>query len=169
MDFELGRLRRSERIAGASALALFVILFFFKWYGGSASAPAGGVEVSASLNGWHSFTSSRWIWLITIAVALGDVALKAARRDASTPLPPSVLVAGLGALSALLILYRILHHPSGGASGTIGAAHFSYSYGIKLGIWLGLIAAAGVAYGGYQAMRDDGISRAAVRRRSSGS
>ena len=68
-------------------------------------------------NGWHTFTNSRWIWLLTIIVALG-------RRRAS---PPALLkfespgaawasiVAGLGALSTLLILYRIIHHPSGAA------------------------------------------------------
>jgi hypothetical protein len=169
MSFELSRLRSCDRIVGASALAFFVFLFFVKWYGGSASAPVGGGSISNDLNGWHSFTSSRWVWLVTIAVALGAVALQAVQREPS-PVQPGVLVAGLGALSTSLIFYRILHHPSGGASGTLGGgARFSYSYGIEAGIWLGLVAAAGVAYGGCLAMRDDGVCPAAVRRRASGS
>lgn len=160
MSFDASLLRRSHEIIAASAGAFLIFLFLFKWYGGSASSPVGGVSVSNSLNGWHSFTSSRWVWLITIVVALGFVGLAAARREVRSPVPPSALVAGLGALSTILIAYRILDHPSGGASGTIGAARFSYSYGIKLGIWLGLIAAAGVAYGGYLAMRAEGGSLA---------
>jgi hypothetical protein len=68
----------------------------------------------------------------------------------------------------ILILYRIVHHPSGGAGGAVGAVHVSFSYGIKLGIWLGLIAAVGVTYGGYLGMQDEGTSLADVREQASG-
>lgn len=165
MGIDRRRLRQCDRIVGAGALAFLVVLFFLKWYGGSASAPIGGASVSNDLNGWHSFTSSRWVWLVTIAVALAAVALRAVQREPS-PVRPGILVTGLGALSTVLIFYRILHHPSGGASGTIGGAQFSYSYGIEAGIWLGLIAAAAVAYGGYATMRADGASFAGLRPRS---
>ncbi len=84
-----------------------------------------------------------------------------------SPVQPGVIVAGLGALSTILIAYRIVHHPSGGAGGTVGSVHVSYSYGIKLGIWLGLIAAVGIAYGGYLAMQDEGTSLADVRQQAS--
>jgi hypothetical protein len=167
MSFDISRLRRSDQVIGGGAIALFIFLFFFKWYGASAST-IGGVSVGGSLNGWHSFTDSRWIWLITIVVALGVVALTAAQREVSSPVQPSAIVAGLGALSTLLILYRIIHHPSGGASGGVGLTHFSYSYGIKIGIWLGLIAAAAITYGGYLAMQAQGISLADVREQASG-
>lgn len=46
--------------------------------------------------------------------------------------------------------------------------HVSFSYGIKLGIWLGLIAAVGVTYGGYLGMQDEGTSLADVREQASG-
>lgn len=168
MNLDISRLRRSDQIIGGSAIALFIFLFFFKWYGGSASSPIGGSNFSSSLNGWHSFSNSRWIWLITIVVALGVAGLAAAQREVNSPLQPSVIVAGLGALSTVLILYRILHHPSGGASGSVGLTHFSYSYGIKIGIWLGLIAAAGITYGGYLAMKEEGTSLSNVREQASG-
>lgn len=53
------------------------------------------------------------------------------------------LLAGLGALSSLLILYRIVHHPIAEAAKLHAAAH------LKLGIWLGLIAPLAIACGGY--------------------
>jgi hypothetical protein len=168
MGLDVSRLRRSDRIIGGSAVAFLIFLFIFKWYGGSASSSVDGTSFSASANGWHTFTNSRWIWLITIVVALASVARSAGMFDFKSPIQPGVLVAGLGALSTILILYRIVHHPSGGASSSFGAVHVAYSYGIKIGIWLGLIAAVGVTYGGYLGMQDEGTSLADVRDQASG-
>jgi len=167
MSFDISRLRRADQITGAGAIAFFIFLFVFKWYGGSSSASVGGVSFSSSANGWHTFTNSRWIWLITIIAALGMVALEAGQQKLELPVKPSVIVGGLGALSTVLILYRILHHPSGGASGTIAGVHYSASYGIKIGIWLGLIAAAAVTYGAYLAMQSEGTSLSDVRAQAS--
>lgn len=161
-------LRRSDRIMGIGAIAFFVFLFFFKWFGVSSSASVGGISYSDSANGWHTFTNSRWIWIFTILVALAAVAVSAGALNFKSPVQPGVLVAGLGALSAILIIYRILDHPSAGTSGTIAGVHYSASVGIKIGIWLGLIAALGVTYGGYLAMRDEGTSLSDVREQASG-
>jgi hypothetical protein len=166
MSFDISRLRRADQIVGGGAIALFIFLFFFKWYGFSTNAPSiGGVNVSGSISysGWHTFTNSRWVWIITIIVALGAVAIRAGLLKLELPLQPGVLVAGLGALSTLLILYRILDHPS--ASASFGGVHTSV--GIKIGIWLGLIAAAAITYGGYLAMQDEGTSLADVRDQAS--
>jgi hypothetical protein len=168
MSFDISRLRRADQIVAGGAIAFFIFLFFFKWYGGSASTPIGGVSLGSSLNGWHSFTNSRWLWLLTIIVALGSVVLVAGQRKLEIPAQPSVIVAGLGALSSIFIVYRIIHHPSGGASGGVGITHFSYSYGIKIGIWLGLISALAITYGGYLQMRAEGTSLSDVREQASG-
>jgi hypothetical protein len=167
MSFDISRLRRGDRIIGIGAVALFIFLFFFKWYGYSSNAPSiAGVNISSSLSidGWHAFQNSRWIWLITIIVALGAVAIASGALAFKSPLQPGVLVAGLGALSTLTILYRIIHHPT--ASASYGAFHASV--GIKIGIWLGLIAAAAITYGGYLSMQDEGTSLADVREQASG-
>ena len=58
----------------------------------------------------------------------------------------------LGLLSVVLIVYRIVHHPA--ASASFGGFHASY--GIKLGIWLGLLAALAIAAGGYLQLRAEG-------------
>jgi hypothetical protein len=165
MQFDISRLRRSHRLMGGGGAALFIFMFFFKWFGGSSTGY--GVSYSASANGWHTFTNSRWIWLITIIVSIGLVVSVAGTRNLNSPVSPGAIVAGFGALSLLLILYRIIHHPSGGVSGTIAGVHYSSSYGIKIGIWLGLIAAATIVYGGYLAMQEEGTSLADVRDQAS--
>jgi len=166
MSFDISRLRRADQIVGGGAIALFIFLFFFKWYGYSSNAPSiAGVNVSSSysIDGWHAFQNSRWIWIITIIVALGAVAIASGALELKSPVQLGVLVAGLGALSTLTILYRIVHHPT--ASASFGSFHASV--GIKIGIWLGLIAAAAITYGGYLAMQDEGTSLADVRDQAS--
>jgi hypothetical protein len=148
VSFDAGRLRAAGWLTAAGAVALFVFLFFFGWFGGSVSGLSpdshiSGVNVSAS--GWEAFTSSRWIWLATIVVALGSALATATGYRFDGPLRPSALAAGVGALSCALIVYRIAHHPS--ATVEVGRLHASY--GIKPGIWLGLIAAIAVTIGGY--------------------
>ena len=165
MSFDITRLRRADRIVGAGGIAFFIFLFFFKWLGVSSNVSSvAGINLNAneSANGWHSFTNSRWIWLIAIIVAIGSVVLVATQRKLNAPVQVGVLVAAFGAVSTALIAYRIIHHPS---------AHVSYgpfhaSVGIKIGIWLGLIAAGAVTYGGYLQMQDEGTSLADVRERA---
>ncbi len=169
MNFDFSRLRRSDRIISCSAILFFIFLFFFKWLGYSSNVPTiAGVNIggssSYSYNGWHSFTNSRWIWIITIIVALGAVAIAAGALKFESPVQPGVLVACLGFLSTLAILYRIIHHPSV----SVNTGGFHASFGIKIGIWLGLIAALGVTYGGYLGMQDEGTSLADVREQASG-
>jgi hypothetical protein len=167
MSFDISRLRRADQIVGAAAIAFFVILFFFKWYGISSNVTSiSGVNVgggNVTRSGWDTFTNSRWIWIITIIVALGSVVLVASQRKLELPLQPGVIVAGLGALSTVFILYRIIHHPT--ASASFGSFHASV--GIKLGIWLGLIAALAITYGGYLQMQAEGTSLADVREQAS--
>ncbi|HEY7891817.1 MAG TPA: hypothetical protein VIC05_06360 [Solirubrobacteraceae bacterium] len=166
MSFEVNRLRRSDWIVGGGAVALLVVMFFFKWYGASVkgAVPLGGsVSYGSSTTGWDTFTNSRWIWLITILAALFVVALAGMQRKLNTPIQLSVVVTLLGALSTLLILYRIIHHPHG----STGFAGVEASYGIKIGIWLGLIAAGVLTYGGYAKMTEDGTSLSDVRDQAS--
>jgi hypothetical protein len=148
VSVELRRLRVAGTLLAAGGLALLVILFFVDWFGGGVSGlPSGshieGVNVSAT--GWETFTSSRWIWLVAALVALAAAAALAAGRRFDGPLRPAALAAGLGALSCGLIVYRIAHHPS--ATVNLGTLHTSY--GIRIGIWLGLIAALAITVGGY--------------------
>jgi hypothetical protein len=153
MLVQLNRLSAGDRLVAGGAIALFVVIFFFAWFGESigGTLPASNFSAaSSSTSGWDTFTDSRWVWLLTIVVALGFVVTSARGRRVDTALQPGAIVMLLGSLSALLILYRIVHHPV--ASTSFGGFHASY--GIKLGIWLGLIAALAIAAGGYLQLRE---------------
>jgi hypothetical protein len=62
----------------------------------------------------------------------------------------NAVVAVLGAISFLLILYRIISPPDSGFSEIDVSPAF--------GIFLGLIAAAGISFGGYRAMQEEGVT-----------
>jgi hypothetical protein len=65
----------------------------------------------------------------------------------------NAIVAALGGFAVLLILYRIVFPPDFGSFGGV-----SVDATLKFGIFLGLLAAAGIAYGGYSAMREEGAT-----------
>lgn len=157
---DLSRLSRGEKIAGASGALLFIFMFF-KWFGVSAETAIG--NFGFSWNAWDSLELIRFILLITVLAAVGSVLLKASGNELSLPMPPATIVTLLGALSVLLILYRIIDPPGGGADVTgVGLSR-------QLGVFLGLIAAAGVTYGGYTAMQEEGTTfQDAAERFSSG-
>ncbi|MGB7589441.1 MAG: hypothetical protein WBM00_12120 [Solirubrobacterales bacterium] len=83
--------------------------------------------------------------------------------DLEPPISLNAIVAGLGGLAVLLILYRIISPPSFGSFGAV-----SVDGTLKFGIFLGLIAAAGVAFGGYSAMREEGATFSGAGDRLSG-
>jgi hypothetical protein len=74
--------------------------------------------------------------------------------DLEPPISMNAIVAALGGLAVLLILYRIIDPPGGG--GDFSGVEVDVT--LKLGIFLGLLAAAGIAYGGYSAMREEGAT-----------
>jgi hypothetical protein len=125
---DFSRLRNGEIVAAVSGLALFIFMFFH-WFGG-------GVSAWDALQDFSGF-------LIALAavsgVALG--ALAAAGQRINLPFQRGAGTLVLGKLAVLLILWRILANPGD----------------IKIGIFLGLIAAAGIAIGAWMALREDGF------------
>jgi hypothetical protein len=149
---EASRLRTGELIAGVSAVALFIIMFL-PWFGidfgGAEIAEDLGVavpEASADFNAWESFDFIDIVLLVTILVAVGLAVASAMAQTVALPVAASALTAGLGILSTLLVLYRVLD-PVG-------------EDGVERKFWLfvGLIAAAGIAYGGWRAMQEEGTT-----------
>jgi len=155
----LSRMRSADRIVAAGALALLLFMFLFSWFGLSIAGTLPGSDVNdsgTSLTGWEAFTNSRWVWLLTVLVALASVAARTTGRRLPKSLQPGSVVALLGGVSALLIGYRILHHPAASA----GFGGFHVSYGIRIGAWLGFAAALAIAGGGYLQLRDEAPPKA---------
>ena len=154
MGFELGRLRRAQWVMGGGAVALFIFMLL-PWYGSTATSttPVRGLHVAGSTtSGWETFTIQRWLWLLTIAGTLTVVVAVGLGRRLELPFRQSAIASGLGGLTTVCIFYRVLHHPAGAG----GLPGFGFTYGIRYGIWLGLIAAIVIAAGGYMGLREEG-------------
>lgn len=155
MDFS--KLRFGEVVAAASAVALFVFMFF-SWYGVKVDFGGGpGGEIAKSIvkssgvdttvSAWKAFDTTDLFLLLVVIVAIGLAVLTAAQVSVALPVTASVVTTALGALATLLVLYRILNQP--GPNDLIE---------VKIGAYLGLVACAGIAIGGWQSMREEGTT-----------
>jgi hypothetical protein len=127
-------------------------MFIFDWF----SAEIDGQAVPDSgVNAWQAFGFIDIVLLITVVVAVGLALISASETETGLPVAAGAIVAGLGILSVLLILLKILDPP-----GDTGAVSLLLGQDVdvvrKPGVWLGLLAAIGVAYGGWQAMQEEG-------------
>jgi hypothetical protein len=148
-------LNRGEAVAAGSAILLFVLMFF-DWFRGEL---AGGQSVSApdiGGNAWESLDLIPVVLVLAIAAALLAAALKLAGARSKPPVLANAAVAVLGGLATVLIVLRLLDAPS------VELGGLSIQTSPQLAAFLGLIAAAGIAYGGYTAMRGEGGSFGAV-------
>lgn len=144
MTFDARRLRTGELIAGGGGILLLAALFLLPWFGvGGAGARTAGMV--SSLDGWHSLTVVRWMLVIAIATSVALVFLTAARRSPAVPATLSMITCVLGGVSLLLLLYRLIDHPGVASPGAPVTA--------KPGLYVGLLAAALIAYGGYRSLR----------------
>jgi hypothetical protein len=151
---DLDRLSLGEKIAAASAILLFIFMFF-EWFGVEVSG-VGGFSGTVSGEGgsaWDALDYIPIVLVITIVAALGLAAIRLSDSTFEPPVPMSTVVTVLGVFSALLILFRIIDPPTFASFGGV-----SVDATLSIGIFLGLISAAGIAYGGYSAMREEGIT-----------
>jgi len=144
------RLSTGEKIAGASAVLLFIFMFF-DWFTVEVSGGDGLFSVSAGGNAWEAFSWIDLLMMLTIIVAVAVVVIRLSDAIVEPPFSLNAAVAILGGLCVLLILYRIIDPP-------IDSDLTGVDVSRAIGIYLGLIAAAGVTYGGYRAMQEEGSS-----------
>jgi hypothetical protein len=154
MDFS--RVRAGELIAGISGVALFVFMFF-KWFGvegAEIQTPAGGIQVSPTTEGsvtaWSAFDFIDIVLLLAVIAAVGLVVLSAAQASVNLPVAASAITAGLGIFATLLVLYRIIDPPDLGLEGLDVTR--------KVGVFLGVVACAGIGIGGWLAMQEEGTT-----------
>jgi hypothetical protein len=150
VDFDRNRLSTGELIAGISGVVLLIDLWF-KWYGVKVSGAGGALKnfsIGVSATAWQAFGFIDILLFLIALIAIGVAVLRAMDRMPEMPYPAATLVAGAGALALLLIIFRIIDTPvdTGGVSG-IDVTR-------KIGVWIGLLAAAGITYGGWRAMQE---------------
>ncbi len=155
MDFD--RLTLGEKIAGASGIALILIMFIFKWFG--VEVNGGGLTFEGESR--NAFGAYGFIDVVLLVTALSAVALAligASEGEVGLPVAMSAIVAGLGVLSVVLIIISIISPPEWSVAGVDIGDVPGADVTRKIGVWLGLLAAIGVAYGGWRAMQEEGTS-----------
>lgn len=129
-------------VAAASGIALFLFMFF-DWFGIK--------DVPGGASAWESFSFIDILLFLAAAVAVGMALARAAgAMPANLPAPPGQIVAGAGALAVLLILFRLIVTPDFNAD----AFGVDVDTTRKIGAFLGLFAAGGIAFGGYTALNE---------------
>lgn len=147
------KLSTGEKVSAVAAVLLFVFMFF-DWFGVKIEGVAGfGGAVPGGGSAWDALDVIPIFLMAAIVVAIGVAVIRLTDADLEPPVSLNAIVAVLGALAVLLILYRIVNPPGGGGFGGVDV-----DTTLKIGIFLGLIAAAGIAYGGFSAMREEGTS-----------
>ena len=139
---DANRLSQGQLIAVISATALFIISFL-PWFGvGGTAVTVGGTTIGGSKNFslWEAENPLDIYLLIVILVALVPAALALLGGGGDAPLAPiaTALLAGVG---TFLILYQVFDTPGDADR--------------KVGLFLGLIACAGIAVGGWLSMQED--------------
>jgi hypothetical protein len=144
------KLRLGEVVAGVSAVLLFIVMFFH-WYGVKINTSAFGIKVtgveSPGFSAWKVYSYTDLLLLLLIILALGMVFLSATQRSTALPISLNVIVAGLGGIMTLIVLYRLINQPGPNDLVTV-----------KFWAYVGLLLTAGVAVGAFLAMRDEGTS-----------
>ncbi len=85
--------------------------------------------------------------LAAALAAIGLAVVTATSRTVALPVAASALTAGLGIAAVVMVLLRMVFQP--------GPNEFIE---LRFGIWLALIASAVIAYGGWEAMKEEGTS-----------
>ena len=106
-------------------------------------------NVDTTANAWQSFSFIDIILFITVIVAVAFGVAAAMARDVALPVAASAITAGLGILSTILIVYRLIDTPGAGGRSTCRASTASSSASSRR---------SAIAYGGWVGMQEEGTS-----------
>jgi hypothetical protein len=142
---DTGKLGVGEIVAGVSGLALFVFMFL-PWYGIDS---VGGIGLGGGdLSAWEAFSFVDILLFLIAVIAVGLAIVGVAESTPELPAPPAQIIMVAGLVAVVLILLRLIFTPGVDTAGF----GLEVELGRKIGIFLSLVAAAGIAYGGWRAL-----------------
>ena len=144
---DTSKLTTGDQIAAASGVVLLIALFL-PWYGIDVSV--GPVSVSDSASAWQALDFIDILLFLISVVAIG-VPVAKAMGALPAEVPGPLLVLAVGGLGVLLVLFRLVDLPTPDLGDQV-------DFSRKFGIFLGLIAAAGITYGGWRANEESPAS-----------
>ena len=126
---DLRRLRSGELIAGASAVALLVVMFE-DWFGGGSA--------------WETMTIARVVLVALIGCAFALLVFTVTRTVAMATSMATITIA-VGVIALLLVVYRVvINEPGTNAEVTV-----------DLGAYLGVLFVIGIVAGAFAALKDE--------------
>jgi hypothetical protein len=130
---------------------LFLSLFL-EWYSLTGKGLAAGAG-SGGLSGWEALS---FLDIVLFAIAVVAVAIAVLRAmnmmPKNLPASPGLILLGLGALAVLIVLFRLISSGDFGHPEVKAFVDTSRSFGI----FIALLAAAGVALGGWLTWNEEG-------------
>lgn len=156
VDFDRNRLSTGELIAGIAGIVLLIDLWF-DWYGVKVTAGNGllkGFSVGASADAWEAFSFIDIVLFVVALIAIAAAVARAMNNMPELPYPAATIVMIAGGVALVLILFRTISTPVD----THGISGIDVSR--KIGLWIGLLSAAAITYGGWRAQQetDGGVS-----------
>ena len=136
-----------ELISALSALILLILMFTVEWFGvaGVPGASKTQAATTTAVDAWHAMTLLRWLMLLTIVVTLGAVPLHLTQRRHGRSTETGLTIMVLGSVTALLLAWRVL----------VQLPKPDQIIDQKLGAIAGLVAALGIAFGGFERWREE--------------
>jgi hypothetical protein len=132
--FDASSVKRSTWIAGGGAVVLLISTFFSWW-----KVSALGFSVNAS--GWDTGALGKLVFFVAL-IAIALIVVDHMKVDISQlPIPISLAVLACGVLSLLLVIIRYIDTPDGVSR--------------AWGIYVAIIAAAVLTYGGWLKLQED--------------
>ena len=143
---DASRVSFGEMVAAASGAVLIFVMFVFDWFGYD--------DVPGGANAWEWMSFLDIVLFLCALVAIALAGIRAGGSMPQLPWPPGMIVASAGALAVLIVLFRLLFPGDGPAEELAAGFNVDLDATRKIGAFLGLIAAGGMAYGGYTAMNE---------------
>jgi hypothetical protein len=136
-------------IAGGAGI-LLILSLFLEWY--NVSAKTAFVDASQGVSGWEALGFIDILLFLIGAIAVAIAITKALNvLPKQLPASPGLILLGLGGLALLLVLFRLLSIPDNGAGSIPGV-----DVGRSFGVFVALLAAAGVTVGGWLSWNEEG-------------
>ena len=147
---DTSKLSVGDQVAAVSGIVLLVVMFL-PWYG--VDVNVAGFSASTSVTAWESMS---FIDILLFLAALVAIGVPVARATGSLPddMPGSLLILAAGGIALLLALFRLIDIP---APDVPAAAESSVDFGRKIGLFLGVLATAGITYGGWRANEEETV------------
>ncbi|MGH2906316.1 MAG: hypothetical protein ACRDKI_06045, partial [Solirubrobacterales bacterium] len=144
------------RLIAAAGGIVLIISLFLSWYGlsGTTGNIAGQLNIDTSFSGWQSLDIGDFVLFLIGLLAITPAALDIFDLELELPFDKGLAILVGGGIAVAWVILRILDKPGGGIAGSV--------LSLKFGIFVALVGAALVTFGGFTQRGEDENEMAAA-------